>query len=166
MSLDSVLIRVTEPEVRTATAGALALPGKAAMSQPPNRQTPWLEVFRCSVCDEVFSSWKSCQQHCSQPKSRCNMGRDRSASPFATVIRVQVRVDNRVVGGGQVRVSPGAGHAHEDQEASESDEGIYDSGGPSEHSGNVPRPGAPRRRYLTISKIVLQYLAISKGCTL
>jgi hypothetical protein len=115
-----------------------------------NDRTPWLEVFRCSVCDEVFSSQKSCQQHCSQPNSRCNHGRDRSK--FATVIPVQVRVDNRVVGG-QVRsflpAPAAAGRAYRDQDL---DAGggediqvtnqVCDSGDPSEQAReqrcNVP----------------------------
>ena len=87
------------------------------------------------------------------------MGRGRDQSRFATVIPVQIRVDNRVVGGGQVRVFPGAGHAHEDDEVP--DEDIHDSGGPLEPEQRWNVPGA--QRCLTISKIVMQ---ISKGYTL
>ena len=58
-----------------------------------------IQVYRCSVCDNVFSTQRQCQQHCSQPRAACNQGRH--SSQFATVVPTQIRFDprDRVVGG-------------------------------------------------------------------
>jgi len=58
-----------------------------------------IQVYRCSVCDDVFRTQRQCQQHCSQPRAACNQGRH--SSQFARVVPTQIRFDprDRVVGG-------------------------------------------------------------------
>ena len=79
------------------------LPALALQMQQSGRD---LKLYRCSVCEQSFASYKNCQQHCSQPHSRCNRGR--RPQDFATVIEsdIQFRASDRQVGGRMRDVDP------------------------------------------------------------
>jgi hypothetical protein len=83
--------------------GKFKLPALARQMQQSGRD---LKLYRCSVCQESWTSYKNCQQHCSQPHSRCNRGR--RPQDFATVIEsdIQFRASDRQVGGRMRDVDP------------------------------------------------------------
>lgn len=107
------------------------------------------KVFCCSVCDKSYPTASQCAQHCSQPRSFCNKGKN--SAEFATVIPVVIRVgnDSRVVGGTASRRDPvaagpaaagGVGCAGDSD--SEPESGSADSG--SEHEPyDLQGPGPP-----------------------